>query len=291
MTDEEHRMSTLVLHQPVSRTALTPPPHASALSLDTARPGSAPIPNKHLPYCSPGPAPGSSQQTPATPPASPPSKNASLQTLSLLHPAENYAKVSDNPPVYSIDAVTLAAATNELASEPFPDPKHVFPWLHGLHAENQVQLAFFIARRKSLRNTPKCFRAITIVKVGGDLTRSRLKGAITADEILDLDDARDPTFLDIDPRDGFSVRNFQIQATKMAMVSDIVVYGDDEADQDEIHELAEKFAIAQSSWRITSGNGDGDAPSYNTFILSGQLSTTFSAGDHADTAIRLLYRD
>ena len=106
------------------------------------------------------------------------------------------------------------------------------------------------------------------MKVGGDITRSRLKGAIIADEILDLDDARDVRFLDIDPRDGFSVRNFQIQATKMAMVSDIVVYGDDTAEEDEVHELAEKIAIAQNTWRVSNGNGDGDAPIYNTFILS-----------------------
>ncbi|KAL2044368.1 hypothetical protein N7G274_003073 [Stereocaulon virgatum] len=261
-------MSTVVLHQPVSRTALTPPPHGPALSLDTARPGSAPIPNKHIPYCPPGPIPGPTQQVPATPPASPPSKNASLQTLSLLHPAENHIKVSDNPLVFAISAVTLAAAIHHLASEQLPEPKHVFPWLHGLHAENQVQLAFFIARRRALRNPPKCFRAITIVKVGGDITRSRLKGAITVDEILDLDDGRDVRFLDIDPRDGFSVRNFQIQATKMATVSDIVVYGDDTAEEDEVHELAEKIAIAQNTWRASNNNSDGDAPTYNTFILS-----------------------
>ena len=109
------------------------------------------------------------------------------------------------------------------------------------------------------------------MKVGGDITRSRLKGAITADEILDLDDARDVTFLDIDPRDGFSVRNFQIQATKMAMVSDIVVYGDDTAEEDEVNELAEKIAIAQGTWRVKNSNGDGDAPIYNAFVLSSKL--------------------
>ena len=268
-------MSTLVLHQPVSRTALTPPPHNPGLSIDTARPGSAPIPNKHLSYCPPGPAPGSSQQAPATPPASPPSKNASLQTLSILYPAENHHKISDRPPIYSIDAVTLTAATNELATQLFPDPKLVFPWLHGLHSENQVQLAFFIARRRALRVTPKCFRGITIVKVGGDLTRSRLKGAISADEVLNLDCGRDAAFLDIDPRDGFSVRNFQIQTTKMAMVSDIVVYGDDTASKAQIQSLAEKFATAQNTWRVKNGNGDPDTPIYHTFVMSSKLSTSW----------------
>ena len=264
-------MSTLVLHQPASRTTLTPPPQQPELSIHTVRPGSAPIPNKHLSFCPPGPAPGSLQQAPATPPASPLSKNASLQILSILHPAEKHPKILDRPTIYSIDAITLAAAANELATQLFPDPKFVFPWLHGLHSENQVQLAFFIARRRALRNTPKCFRGITIVKVGGDLTKSRLKGAVSADEVLNLDCETDATFLDVDPRDGFSVRNFQIQVTKMATVSDIVIYGDNTATKPQIQGLAEKFAIAQNTWRIKSGNGDVDAPMYHTFIVTSKL--------------------
>lgn len=268
MVDEEHTMSTTIMHHPIARTALTPPPHTPALSLETSRPGSAPVPNKHLPYCPPGPAPGSSQQTPATPPASPPSKHSGLQTFSLLHPPDTYPKAIDSPSVYSVDAFTLTAATNELASQLFPEPKNVFPWLHGLHAENQVQLAFFNPRRKALRNTPKCFRGITIVKAGGGLSRSRLKGAISADEILNLDNGVDATFLDVDPKEGFSVRNFQIQATKLAMVSDIVVYGDDETEGEEVQDLAKKIAIAQSTCRIRSTYGDEDAPVFNTFIMS-----------------------
>lgn len=261
-------MSTIVAHQLISRTSLTPPPHTPALSLDTSRPGSAPIPNKHIPYCSPGPTPIRPQQTPATPPASPPSKHAGLQTFSLLHPADRYPKAIDNPPVYSIEAFTLSAATNELASQLSPDPQNVFPWLHGLHAENQVQLAFFIARRRALRNTPKCFRGITVVKAGGDLSRARLKGAVSVEEILNLDDGEDATFLEVDPREGFSVRNFQIQATKLATVSDIVVYGDDETEEEDVCDLAKKIAIAQSTCRARSSYDDEDAPVFNTFIVS-----------------------
>lgn len=259
-------MSTVLIHQPLSRTSLTPP-HSPALDLDSARPGTTPIPNKHLPFCPSGPAPGASQQTP-TPPASPPTKHAALETPSLLYPADKYPKVANNPPIYSIDASTLAAATNELAGQLFPDPKLVFPWLHGLHAENQVQLAFFIARRKSLRNTPKCFRGITIVKVGGDLSRSKLRGAISEEEVLDSRRGQHANFLDVDPRDGFSVRNFQIQATKMAMVSDVVIYGGEDAKEDDVRDLAERFAFAQDTWRVKNSNGDGDALVFNTFILS-----------------------
>lgn len=258
-------MSTLVIHQPVCRTTLTPPPSPD---IETTRPSSAPIPNKHLAYCPPGPAPGASQQTP-TPPASPPSKHTGFQAFSRLYPANNYPRIFDKPPIYSIDASTLAAATNELAGQLFPEPKFAFPWLHGLHAENQVQLAFFIARRKALRNTPKCFRGITIVKVGGDLTRARLKEAISEDEILEANRGPKATFLDVDPKDGFSVRNFQIQTAKMARVSDIVVYADEIAKDGEARKAAERLAIAQRNWRVKDNNGDDDAPVFSTFVLSG----------------------
>lgn len=265
-------MSTLVIHQPASRASLTPPPETSALSLDTSRPGSAPIPNKHLPYCPAGPAPGKSQL--ASPPASPPSKNSGLQTFSLLHPADTYPQVINNPPIFSIDAFTLAAAINEQATQLFPDPKLAFPWLHGLHAENQVQLAFFIARRKALRKTPQCFRGITVVKVGGDLTKARLKGAVSTDEVLDLKNGKDASFLEVDPRDGFSVRNFQIQAAKMATVSDVVLYAAAETKVEEIHDLAKKFATAQSTCRVKNGNGDEHVPIFNTFIMSSKSQST-----------------
>lgn len=257
-------MSTLVIHQPVSRTSLTPPPSPS---IDTTRPSSAPIPNKHLAYCPPGPIPGVSQQTP-TPPASPPSKHTGLQAFSRLYPANTFPRISETPPIHSIDASTLAAATNELAGQLFPEPKFAFPWLHGLHAENHVQLQFFIARRKALRNTPKCFRGITIVKVGGDLTRARLKEAISEDEILEADRGQNARFLDVDPRDGFSVRNFQIQTAKMAMVSDIVVYADEIAKDGEARTVAERLAMAQKNCRVKNSSGDDDAPVFSTFVLS-----------------------
>ena len=268
-------MSTLVIHQPMSRASLTPPPETSTVSLDASRPGSAPIPNKHIPYCPAGPAPGKSQL--ASPPASPPTKDSGLQTFSLLHPANTYPRIISNPPVFSINAFTLAAAINEQAAQPFPDPKLAFPWLHGLHSENQVQLAFFIARRKALRKTPQCFRGITIVKVGGDLTKARLKGAVNADEVLDLKEGKDVSFLEVDPKDGFSVRNFQIQATKLATVSDIVLYADAETRFEEMHDLAIKFATAQHTWQVKNRNGGDNAPVFNTFIMSGESQPTFNS--------------
>jgi len=267
-------MAAVAIHQPVPRQSPTPPPHPHTLSLNISRPGSAPIPNKHIPFCPTGPSPSSQLASLATPPDSPPSKNSALQTFSLLHPADTYAKVNDSPPLYTIDVFTLNAALNDIATQAYPDPKHGFPWLHGLHPENQVQLAFFITRRKAQLKTPKCFRGITIVKVGGDLNHSRLKGAISPEEVLDLNKGRDATFLEVDPKEGFSVRNFQIQATKMALVSDIVVYGDARTSTKEISDLAKKFDIAQSTWRVEGGYvGDEDAPVFSTFIMSSESTT------------------
>lgn len=261
-------MSTIVIHQPVAGTSLTPP---QSPTLDTTRPSSAPIPNKHLAYCPAGPSP---HQTP-TPPASPPSNQSGLPAFSRLHPANAHHKICGQPPIYSIDAFTLAAAINDLTEQLYPEPRFVFPWLHGLHAENQVQLAFFIARRRSLRNTPKCFRSITIVKAGGDLTRSRFKGAVSENEVLDAYRDQDAKFLDVDPKDGFSVRNFQIQTTKMALVSDIVVYGDETAKDEDVRNLAERLAMAQQNWRVKNSDGNEDSPVFNTFVLS-SMSGAFS---------------
>ena len=161
--------------------------------------------------------------------------------------------------------------------------------MHGLHADNQLQLAFFTARKKSLRRTPKCIRGLTIVKAGGDLSHSKIKGAIAPEEILRPWQAvRDRTceeceFLDIDPRDGFSVRNFQIQACKMATVSDIVVYGDQETPHSEVEEVAARIARAQGAWqKRTEGAGAGGRL-FNTFVLTGELRRPRLSGWSADS--------
>ena len=266
-------MATLVIQQAPIRQSRTPPPLSSTLTIDTSKFKSHPIPNKHIPYCSPGPAPSTPLRTPATPPASPPTKAASTQNFSILYPADSFSKLVDNPPIYSIDADTLAIALNNASTQPLPDPKLVFPWMHGLHPENQIQLAFFIARRKALRKTPKGIRGITIVKTGGDLTKSKLKGAIAPNELLSTAGSRDPAFYDVDPKDGFSVRNFHIQAAKMAMVSDIVVYGDDDTKAEDTRTLARRISRAQKSYSEKCDISGLDGSGYNTFVMSSKIVT------------------
>lgn len=72
-------------------------------------------------------------------------------------------------------------------------------------------------------------------------------------------------FKEIDPREGFSVRNFQIQAPKIAMVADIVIYGDCEAD---VRKQAWDVAAAQQAWRDMHERLGHDLPRYNTFICT-----------------------
>ncbi|MCJ1383680.1 tyrosine/serine/threonine protein phosphatase pps1 [Xylographa soralifera] len=261
-------MATLVVQQTPIRQSRSPPPHTHGLTLDTSKFKATPIPNKHIPYCSPGPAPSTQLRTPATPPASPPSKQHSIPSFSILHPVGQHSRVIENPPVYSINADILSRAINYAASQPLPDPKLVFPWLHGLHPENQIQLAFFIARRKALRKAPTDIRGITIVKAGGDISKSKLKGALSPQELLSPNGLKDPAFYDIDPREGFSVRNFQIQAAKMAMVSDIIVYGDENTKVEEVRSLAKKFSRAQKVYREHLVGEGLETLTFNTFVVS-----------------------
>ena len=145
-----------------------------------------------------------------------------------------------------------------------------------------MQLAFFIARKKSLRRTPKCIRGITVVKAGGDLTHSKLKGAVAPDEILHCEtgdmENDDGDFLEIDPREGFSVRNFQIQACKMATVSDIVVYGDNKTPRTEVEALAKRISRAQALWQKKIGGlNEHEGRPFNTFVVAGKWRKIASA--------------
>ena len=262
-------MAAATVLTPIPQQSPTPPLDSPHLSLETSRPNSAPLPNKHIPYCPPGPPPFR-QDDPATPPDTPPSKDTSASSFTVLYPATSYQRVIDTPQVYSISASILQEAVTEAATKAAPDAKHVFPWLHGLSSYNQMQLAFFDARRNLLRGPPECLRGLTIVKVGGDLSRCRLTGAVAPDEVLNPGRAEDAVFLDPDPREGFSVRNFQIQIAKMAVVSDIVVYGDCETSVEYIRKLAKRSALAQQAWRSKAGIADvRDGAVYNTFVLSG----------------------
>lgn len=124
-----------------------------------------------------------------------------------------------------------------------------------------MQQNFFISRRRSLRRTPACIRGITLVKADGDLSSSRLKGAIEPQEFLQFGQSAE--FVEADPAEGFSVRNFHIQAAKAAMTSDIIVYGDNDV---VVRKLAWDIAAAQKRWREKHDVQGHTLPEYNTFV-------------------------
>ncbi|KAK4101959.1 hypothetical protein N658DRAFT_485807 [Parathielavia hyrcaniae] len=253
-------MATIAL----SRPAVPHRPSSSSLTttitLDT-HPAQCPVPvpNKHIPVCPPGRIP---QQEPSTPPPSP-GKEEDQRQRSLLYPPYKYPCVEMGPfRLYKLDADDVAVALDHIGRQPLPDPAQVFPWLHGLHPANTTQQTFFMARKRALRRTPPCLRGITLVKADGELNVSRLKGAIAPHEFLQLG-ATVPEFLDVDPKEGFSVRNFQTQAAKAAMTSDIVVYGDDDI---AVRKLGWDIAAAQQRWRDRHEAQQHPLPRYSTFI-------------------------
>ncbi|KAI4792111.1 tyrosine protein phosphatase 1 [Aureobasidium sp. EXF-8845] len=233
------------------------------------------VPNKHLPdTCSPGPTPTKLQQQQLETPSGSPEESAGQQAIdtpSLLVDADKYSKVSDSPLVYALTAQELRRALDHTATRPLPDTKTVFPWLHGLHPENNIQLTYFSARNKKLRRAPRTLRGITVVKAGGDLSHSKIKGAISPDELLlaTKNGEQISTFLDVDPRDGFSIRNFQIQAVKMATMSDIIVYADDKTPKDVLQKLASVIARAQKVWKEKDRDNDVEVPHFHTYVVKG----------------------
>lgn len=255
---------------------------ASPISLeatfDTQQPTTcpAPIPNKHIPACPTGPA---VVQTPNTPPPSPGREDYDddddennnnrhhqydgRRVTSVLHPPDQYARLRlGSLSIYELEVDDVAAAIHHTAKQPLPDPSQVFPWFHGLHPNNAVQQAFFIARKKrAMRKTPCCLRGLTVVKANGNLCESRLKGAISPQEFMRQ--GAEGEFAEMDPKEGFSVRNFHIQAAKTAVTSDIIVYGDD---AQVVRATAWKIASAQVKWREKHRAQGPKIPLYNTFI-------------------------
>ncbi|KAI8624609.1 hypothetical protein F5Y19DRAFT_310356 [Xylariaceae sp. FL1651] len=260
-------MATIAVPRPI-------PPHrsssgiitlASPIALETIdtqqKTCPAPVPNKHIPICPTGPAP---VQTPNTPPPSPgrDEDDEGHRLSSLLYPPDQYYRLKSGLfSIFEISAGDVAAAIEYTARQPLPDPSHVFPWFHGLHPSNHIQQAFFIARKRALRRTPCCLRGLTIVKADGNLCESRLKGAIAPHEFMQ--NGSDGEFIEMDPKEGFSVRNFHIQAAKAAVTSDIIVYGDDAA---MVRKLGWKVASAQAKWREKHRNQGYNVPEYNTFV-------------------------
>lgn len=251
-------MAAVIIQQQHALGRPTTPPSPLSPALKVHR--SSPIPNKHLPVCPTGPSPADFAR-----PESPVLRSGHDQVSSLLYPPFGYQTISSPPGsrVYGIGARELAEALEHQASQPLPDPINMYPWLHGLNPDNHIQLGFFSSRKRTQRKPPHVWRGITIVKLGGDLSKARIKGAVAPHEVI----SSTSRFLMADPPEGFSVRNFQIQTAKLAPLSDIVVYGEDGVDRAELLAIAEEFTNAQAAWRFKHDPMQERKP-YNTFVLT-----------------------
>lgn len=211
-----------------------------------------------------------------TPPSSPPTTSHCNQPHSLLYPPTNQPRLSADEEIYAIGAGDLATAMRHAASQPLPDPSLVFPWLHGLHAQNHSQLSYFNARSPQSQRTPECIRGLLLVKVGGDPSCSRIKGAVLVEEILEPGHMSGAAgFRDVDPRHAICPRNFQIQAVKMATVSDIVIYGDDSAEESSRVDIARNVRVAQviTRLKLCQQLGHDNLADFNTFVLTEPFSS------------------
>ncbi|KAI2783106.1 hypothetical protein F4815DRAFT_459872 [Daldinia loculata] len=247
-----HRSSSgiVTLSAPIALEAI------NAQQVSSAAP--APIPNKHIPVCPTGPAPAREPNTPPPSPGRETERHNERRRSSLLYPPDKFERLeSGSLCLYKIRPADVAAAVDYLSRQPLPDPALVFPWFHGLHPSNHIQQTFFASRSKTVRQIPNCLRGITLVKADGDLSTARLKGALAPNEFMQS--GSDGEFVEVDPREGFSVRNFQIQAAKTAVTSDIIVYGEDAG---LVRKWAWEIASAQAKWRKKHES----IPKYNTFI-------------------------
>lgn len=266
-------MATIALTRPfpahrsssTAVTSISPPLNIDTLpqspSAESSSDAAAAVPNKHIPSCPTGPVRTSDEDRSPSPALEP---CASAPQSSFLFPPDRFTRMEDGLlSLYTIDPSDLASALDYTSRQPLPDAAHVFPWLHGIHSQNHIQQAFFTTRNRAIRKTPHCLRGISVVKADDDISVCRLKGAISSHEFMQA--GPDPEFIDIDPREGFSVRNFHIQTAKHAMTSDIVVYGEDAT---YVTKLGWDIAEAQRRWRESHEMTDEPVPEYNTFICT-----------------------
>ncbi|OLL25931.1 Dual specificity protein phosphatase PPS1 [Neolecta irregularis DAH-3] len=191
---------------------------------------------------------------PVTPPASPPL----LLKKTVLHPPDRHPLLQASPAVRGVSASVLANAYIQSLQEPLPESNTVFPWLHGLHPHNLLQLQFLTAINTDMLNPPPV-RGLTVIHVDGP---GRLIMSFNPDDILQKDQ---DLFLDVDPVKGVGLRNFNIQHVKWATVSDIVVYG---RSKNAVMAVAARLSAAQAQWK----NDHNSALTYSTFVVTEPFS-------------------
>ena len=185
--------------------------------------------------------------------------------MSPLFSIDNYPEII--PHVRAITAEQLDAALTAVAKIPLPDADTVFPWLHGIHPSNPDQRYFFSQPRGVELPPPSTYRGIALVAAHSreQNRHGRLVGSIEANDLFQQDEDS-ICFVQPDPLKGVSLRNFHIQARKIAMLSDIVIYDIGSGiDSDDTLLFASCVADAQRKYR---NDFQGQVPEYHTFIVS-----------------------
>lgn len=153
----------------------------------------------------------------------------------------------------------------------------------------------------SFSSVPSTVRSLLVVKIGLRNSEGTLIGTSYPDEILCKKDEEEsvdfsfddypldfeeepfetacstneplnpsyflPQFIDPDPPDGISLRNFQIQVAKWATISDIVLYVSDESERENLFEFAHLISLAQLAYRKDHPH----IPKYLTCIVQDEI--------------------
>ena len=170
------------------------------------------------------------------------------------------------PGVRAISADQLKSLLDMQRHQPLTPGDDIFPYLHGVTRDNPVQWAFF-CESQNLKEVgpPRQHRSVLIIHANaeaGDNYPGRLVGSFKADSIL----GPGVEFLHTQPPTGITLRNFNIQPAKMAVISDIVVYDHQRAGVTSraALEVAERAVLAQrwarQQWPYL--------PAYSTCILT-----------------------
>lgn len=163
----------------------------------------------------------------------------------------------------------------------------------------------------STSQVPSGIRGLLLVKVGSKAPEGTLIGTAYPDEILsckehvdtddfsfedsmDIDDSKNnknsekgeqtllppsafnPSFLNLDPESGISLRNFQIQVAKWATVSDIILYLSDEKERENLMAFAQLISEAQAAFRKFHPH----LPQYITCIVKDEINEFLKEAPH-----------
>ncbi|ODQ63261.1 hypothetical protein NADFUDRAFT_6814, partial [Nadsonia fulvescens var. elongata DSM 6958] len=226
---------------------------------------------------------------------------------SPLDNAFNYQAVSSDPPVFALSSLIFTQSINHHYSTPLPEVDEMFPWLHGIHEDNFSQRAFLDplhrfrqeipanGREKyehdlqSHKNVPNQAHGLLLYddntsdiqiayNSGDDTIENEMTKETKDDGVPTYSQIYLPQFLELDTRQGISLRNFQIQVTKFACISDVIIYCSESKGDDfeQLIDVARLISQAQINFKQAySLNQD-----YKTFVVFDDFATLSALSPH-----------